>query len=170
MEPGSFHLPPSVVFSVPRSVKSAPPACDLLAVRQPKVRNPDIRVKRRITPSTMLSRLPLAVISGIFLALAFAPYGLSLLSWFAFIPLLYAIEGCGLFEVLAIAWLQQLAFCLTSGSWVFSTLHDYARLSATRSVIEFAILSLMLAVFGAFAVAIAKLVSERLSVPMFLTL
>ena len=119
---------------------------------------------------SILLQLLLAVVSGLLLALAFAPYELSLLSWVAFVPLLYAIEGCGLLEVLALAWLQELAFCMMCGSWLFSTLHDYARLSVTRSFTEFTILGLMLAAFGAGAIAAAKFVSRRLSVPMFLTL
>jgi apolipoprotein N-acyltransferase len=126
-------------------------------------------VKSSTKHSSALFRPLLAVISGIILALAFTPYELSLLSWVAFIPLLYAIERCGPLKVFAIAWLQELVFCITSGSWVFSTLHEYARLSVARSLIEFTILCLMLAVFGALATAIAKVVSKRLSVPMVLT-
>lgn len=125
---------------------------------------------KRSTPRSALYRSLLAIISGSVLALAFPPYELSLLGWFAFVPLLYAIEGCGPHEVLVIAWLQGLAFCITSGSWVFSTLYEYARLSVTTSVIEFAILCLMLAAFGACATASAEFVSKRLSVPLVLTL
>ncbi len=118
----------------------------------------------------VLSRSLLAIISGSALALAFPPFKLSLLGWFAFVPLLYAIEGSGAGEVLLIAWLQGAAFCVTSGAWVFTTLHDYAHLSVTTSIIEFAILDVVLAAFGAVAITIAKFVSVRLSVSSLLTL
>lgn len=104
------------------------------------------------------------------LALAFPPYELSLLSWIAFVPLLYAIRGCRPYQVLVIAWLQAWTFYSVSGSWVFATLRDYAHLSIGTSALEFVMLGLMLAGFCAFAVAIAHYVSETLSLPRAITL
>ena len=117
-----------------------------------------------------LARQLLAIFSGVVLTLAFPPYGLSVLAWIAFIPLLYSIEGSRPLEVLGMTWLQQLVFGVTSGAWVFSTLHDFSRLSITTSLIEFTILCSFLAAFGAAAVAIAEFISRRLSVPIVLTL
>jgi apolipoprotein N-acyltransferase len=126
--------------------------------------------ENHLTPrKSALARLLLAIFSGVVLTLAFPPYGLSVLAWIAFVPLFYAIEGSRPLELFGIAWLQQLVFCVTCGAWVFSTLHDFSRLSVTTSLIEFTILCSFLAAFGAAAVAISEFISRGWSVPVVLT-
>ncbi|MGO9603201.1 MAG: apolipoprotein N-acyltransferase [Candidatus Binataceae bacterium] len=119
---------------------------------------------------SLLSRFVLATFSGVILALAFPPYEFSLLAWLAFVPMLYAIEGCRPLKVLLIAWLQEFVFSATSGSWALSTLHEYAHLPTMTSVIEFLVLCLIHAAFGGCATALADFVRRRLSVPLALAL
>jgi apolipoprotein N-acyltransferase len=116
------------------------------------------------------TRAALAVISGLALAAAFPKVDLSLLAWVAFVPLLYAIEGESPRRIFFYAWLEGFACYVASVYWIAITLHNFTSLQVYAAVAPMLLLAAVLALFTAVAFAVAVFISERLELPIVLTL
>ena len=120
--------------------------------------------------SNTVARSALAIASGLALALAFPKFDLNLLAWVALIPLLYAIEGQRLPGVFAYSFLQGFVFFVGSLYWVVIPLHTFADVSLTIAVGPMLLLAAVEALYIAGSFVAAAYVTDRLRIPLLLTL
>jgi len=102
----------------------------------------------------MTRRSPaLAVISGILLALSFPSLGYSFLSWFAFVPFLFALRDRTVREGFLLSFLFGLVFFCCTVYWVTDSIHIYGHLpllpASFITLFLCVILALFIAPFGA---------------------
>ncbi len=120
--------------------------------------------------SNTLTRAALAVASGLFLALAFPKFDVSLLAWVAFVPLFYALEGEPLNRVLGWAFLQGLACYAGSLYWVVITLTDFAGVHFIIAVMPMLLLAGVVAISSTAAIWAGEFSARRLRIPMVVTM
>jgi apolipoprotein N-acyltransferase len=115
-------------------------------------------------------RAELAAISGLVLAAAFPKIDLNLLAWVAFVPLLYAIEGESPGAVFRYAWVQGFTCYVASLYWVVITLHSFAGVEIVLAVLPLLLLAAVLAIYTGSAFWAATYITDRLRLPLVITL
>ena len=104
------------------------------------------------------TRLLLALGSGVVLALAYAPYGLTLLGWVAPAALIVAALGASVRSAFFLGWLQGAVYYGLSMPWIYTVMRRYGPLPAIQAGAVFVLFILATSVFhAAFAAAIAWL-------------
>ena len=95
--------------------------------------------------------LLLSLLSGVLLVLSFPNFDLEILSWVALVPLLYSIEGKGLFHSFMLGCLSGLVSFLGILYWIVVAVHTYGNVPFVPSVLILLLLVLYLSCFiGAF--------------------
>jgi apolipoprotein N-acyltransferase len=98
-------------------------------------------------------RLTAALLSGISLAFAFAPYDIGLLAWVSLALLIGAAVGVGPGRGFLYGWIHGLAFFASSLPWIYTVMHVHggmdAPLAAAVFVLLIAVLSLCPGLFAA---------------------
>lgn len=98
-----------------------------------------------------MKKLVLAAVSGTALVLAFPPFGLGFLAWFALVPLFLALEGEGRLRGFSLAFASGFAFHLGSVYWVVHSMHNFGGVPVAASIGVMLLLVLYLGLFwGAF--------------------
>lgn len=115
-------------------------------------------------------RAALAVISGLALAAAFPKIDFSVLAWIAFVPLLYAVADLTPRRVFLYAWLQGFVCYVASVYWIVITLHNFTSLPTAIAVLPMILLAAVLALYTAVAFGISFFVTDRLRIPLVVTL
>lgn len=116
------------------------------------------------------SRAGLCIASGLMLAAAFPKADLNLLVWFAFVPLLYALEGQPIGRVFLLAWLQGFVCYVASVYWIALTLHNFTSLPVGLAILPMLLLAAVMGLFTAAAFALSSYVADRLAIPLIVTL
>lgn len=120
--------------------------------------------------SSVSSRIALALLSGVMLALAFPKFDLNLLAWVGLIPLFLALEGQSLPRVFGYSLLQGLALFIGGLYWAVIPLHSFAGTSLLVAIGPMLLLSLVEALYSTVALTVAALINRRLRLPWLLTL
>ena len=107
-----------------------------------------------------MGRYALAVLSGLLLALAYAPFSISLTAWFALIPLLLSVAG-GTGNSFLQGLLAGVVFRALSMYWIAGMLHTYAQASWAVSVGAFALLITILSCYTGIFVWAFRKVTDR---------
>jgi apolipoprotein N-acyltransferase len=93
----------------------------------------------------------LSLFSGILLILSFPNFDLEYLAWFALVPLLYSIEGKGLFHAFVLGFLTGLVSFLGILYWIIVAVHTYGNVPLILSALILLLLVVYLSLFiGAF--------------------
>ncbi len=98
-----------------------------------------------------MRKLVLAAVSGTALVLAFPPFGLGFLAWFALAPLFFALEGEGRLRGFSLGFASGFVFHLGSVYWVVHSMHNFGGVPVAASIGVMLLLVLYLSLFwGAF--------------------
>jgi apolipoprotein N-acyltransferase len=111
------------------------------------------------------ARLALSVCSGLTLALAFPKLELTIVVWFALVPLLFAIDGIPLLMVFAYSWLQGFVFFVATLYPIPFALVTYGHASIMAALAKLVLLGALEGLSIASAFSVGELVSRRLRVP-----
>lgn len=99
----------------------------------------------------MTRRLTSAIVSGLALVLAFPPFGLGFLAWFALVPLLLSLEGTSGRRGFLLGLVSGFAFFLGSVYWVVHSMSNYGGVPLFASIGVMLLLVLYLSLYwGAF--------------------
>jgi len=99
----------------------------------------------------MTIRLVSAIVSGLALVLAFPPFGLGFLAWFALVPLLLSLEGQSGRRGFLLGLASGFAFFLGSVYWVVHSMSNYGGVPVVTSIGVMLLLVLYLGLYwGAF--------------------
>ncbi len=99
-----------------------------------------------------LNKILIAAVSGGLLALAFPRFELSLLAWFAFVPLLWVIQDLSPKRAFFYGWISGMGFYLGTVYWVVHTIGLYSNIPTPAAVIPLLLMSAVLASYtGAFS-------------------
>ena len=105
---------------------------------------------------TKLTGRLLPVLSGVLLAIAFPPAGLSALAWIALVPLLAAVQRASPARAFVRGLVTGVVFRVLSMSWLAAMLHNYTGASWPVSIGVFSLLAIYLAAYtGLFTWSIA---------------
>ena len=91
--------------------------------------------------------LLLSLLSGILLILSFPNFDLEFLAWFALVPLLYSIEGKGLFHSFVLGFLTGLVSFLGILYWIIVAVHTYGNVPLILSSLILLLLVVYLSLF-----------------------
>ena len=107
------------------------------------------------------------VASALLLVLSFAPAGPGELAWFALVPLLLVVRGCGFKRAFGIGWLAGAVFFAVAGFWLVGLLSTHTRLSPVMACAVLALGSAVLGMYwGIFCALVCRLPSTGLSTPV----
>lgn len=102
------------------------------------------------------TRLLLALASGVALALAYAPYGLTLLGWIAPAALIVAVLGARVRSAFFLGWLQGAVYYGLSLPWIYTVMRRYGPLPVIQAGAVFGLVIVATSLFhAAFAAVIA---------------
>lgn len=105
----------------------------------------------------MLLRLLFAITSGVLFALSFPTYTIGWLAFLALLPLLIAIARArGAWEAFFLGWLSQWVAWLMMVPWVVRVMSHYGGLPRTVGILIFALMALVLGMYGGLFAAIVK--------------
>jgi apolipoprotein N-acyltransferase len=116
------------------------------------------------------TRVALAALSGLAYAAAFPKVDLSLLAWVALVPLLFVTDGETSSRVFLYAWLQGFIANVASVYWIAITLHNFTSLPVYEAIAPMLLLAAILGLFIAAAFVVAIFVTDRLRIPIVITL
>lgn len=98
-----------------------------------------------------MKKLLPAAVSGIVLVLAFPPFGLGFLAWFALVPLFLALEGEGRLKGFWLGFASGFVFHIGSVYWVVHSMSNFGGVPIPASIAVMLLLVLYLSLFwGAF--------------------
>ena len=98
-----------------------------------------------------------AIFSGLLLAFAFPRFNLEFLTWFALVPLLFALYGGNARRAMKLGFVTGLVFYFITLSWVTNTLVNYGNIP---TVVSWLILSLLVAYLSLYVGLFACLVNR----------
>jgi len=116
--------------------------------------------------SDVLKRSLLSVCSGLALAMAFPPSGLSLVAWAALVPVLFAVENQSLPRTFGYSWLQGSTFCAVTLYWVGIVLYGLGQRTRAAALCEMLLLSGSEALAIPITITLAAFMSRRTRIPM----
>ena len=96
----------------------------------------------------------LSLLSAVLLILSFPKFDLGFLAWFAFVPLLVALEDKGYLQALALGWMTGFVSFLGILYWIIVAVHTYGNVP---SILSGLILLLLVAYLGLFFATFAFL-------------
>lgn len=99
-----------------------------------------------------VTRVVLAFLSGLILALAFPKVDVSLLAWIAFVPLLWSIRDTTPKQAFVQGWIAGMGFYLCTMYWVVQTIGLYSNIPTVVAILPLLTMCAILASYtGAFA-------------------
>jgi len=102
-------------------------------------------------------RLALAITSGVLFAVSFPTYAIGWLAFLALLPLLIAIDRArGAWEAFFLGWLSQWVAWLIMVPWVVRVMSHYGGLPRVVGILLFALMALILGLYGGVFAAIVK--------------
>jgi len=111
------------------------------------------------------SDMILSIISGILMSMGFPLFDFYPASWFAFVPLLYALQGKSIKQAFRLGTLSGLAFYLCTIYWVYHSMYHYGYLPLYLSILIMFLLCLYLSLYTGLFSALFNYVSSSFKVP-----
>lgn len=96
----------------------------------------------------MTKKIPLAILSGIILVLAFPPFRMGFLALFAFVPLFFALDGLDRKRSFALAYVFGFIFFLGTVYWVIHSMYYYGGVPLPVSIGIMLLLVLYLSIYA----------------------
>ena len=114
--------------------------------------------------------IQLILFSSVLLILSFPRIDQPFLAWVALIPLLYAVEGKGVYRVFLLGWLCGFVFHIGLIYWIVVVTTTYGNLVYPLGILVMLLLVSYLSLYFGSALAIAKFIQEKTSISMPTTL
>ena len=114
--------------------------------------------------------IQLILFSSVLLILSFPRIDQPFLAWVALIPLLYAVEGKGVYRVFLLGWLCGFVFHIGLIYWIVVVTTTYGKLVYPLGILVMLLLVSYLSLYFGSALAIAKFIQEKTSINMPTTL
>ena len=110
----------------------------------------------------------LSLLSGILLILSFPNFDLGFLAWFAFVPLLVALEDKGYLQALALGWVTGFVSFLGILYWIIVAVHTYGNVPFILSGLILLLLVAYLGLFFATFAFLHRLLQNRFGIQIII--